>query len=747
MMPNKKEETAATVLPFPFKPNDNDEIIEHPSNKVKTELLDGSALGLPFNWDGVPNTLRNRSNWLLIRVVKLNNGKLDKVPYYNGSWQDTDNQAPLIDVLTYALKKKRKDEILYPAYVLQPGDGCIDLDNHDIAEDQDRRRIHYAHLVNEARGYYAETSVSGTGAHIFGNVLDTTKPFSTRADNVDIQFYAHGDRYVLLTGMLLDGATPVLKPIIHIVNEVPRDSVVNDYAGYKGDCPSQSMALDDALILAKIKQERPKVTDLLDSPLRGMNYEGKSGSDAFMQLLRDISDFCETHEQIYRIAVNSKAFWHENRTDGKQQNYKSPEKYNQLIWNQICKHVEPKGLRDKDVSIDLSTELNKFNPSQADYLPKYDSDFYVMEGVFKFATTGLIVAATNVGKTVVGVGVAGLVALGQSLGDRRTVSSHCFYIDDDNGEDELTKRILAVEHEYNDGKPIEKLHAIQMADFQLHTKDGRIALINKMIELSKGEPIGLIIFDTRERLTSRLISNEIRESMVASHIVDWMKNLARNLGACVLLMDHPPKHEKDNAEADGQDSGKVKNAVHQSLTLSVAIDNGDSKLLNVFRGKNRGNREGFALGMKLVDLYSTISQEKRERLRQAESVLGPVTQRNVDNPFGDTVKVKPKSETAVDYKTMVLIPDVFEVTKKTATNTTEKGNKEAAQGPTETIKSILREHAIGMSRDALQAEFMARLSKGPDDEESLKGSFRKILSRLVAGRKVKELNGLYFTSE
>lgn len=161
--------------------------------------------------------LADRRMFVVYRLVPLANGKTDKVPYDPLTGRNSDAQDPSTWMLPH--EAVTWAEALGHPYgygiVIHEGSGlfCVDIDGAVV--DGEWSALAKAFFVRFA-GCAMESSVSGTGAHIFGSYRGEAAPHKSKNVALHIEYYTSG-RFIALTGNNLVGsithdATDLLGP-------------------------------------------------------------------------------------------------------------------------------------------------------------------------------------------------------------------------------------------------------------------------------------------------------------------------------------------------------------------------------------------------------------------------------------------------------------------------------------------------------------------------------------------------------
>jgi len=146
----------------------------------------------------LPEEMKKRPNWVIVRTRKNDNGKIDKflISPVTGKFAESDNSKTWTDYET-ACKYAKENGGVALAYALDGKDkiACIDLDGCIDENGQ------YTPLANEvlskAGNTYVEKSLSGRGLHIFGKT-DGMDVRSFSKDG-DMEFYQKS-QFISMTG-------------------------------------------------------------------------------------------------------------------------------------------------------------------------------------------------------------------------------------------------------------------------------------------------------------------------------------------------------------------------------------------------------------------------------------------------------------------------------------------------------------------------------------------------------------------
>lgn len=333
-------------------------------------------------------------------------------------------------------------------------------------------------------------------------------------------------------------------------------------------------------------------------------------------------------------------------------------------WNTAKANVEKRQAEAAEIKLDLTPPAPA---KQLAYTPQYSGRVHIIEGLFTFSSTWMLVAASGTGKTFYTLGAMALASLGQSFGDRCSIPCHNFYFGAE-GLSRLPVRIRALETLYNEGNKIERLHIKNPFDFELHEPEGWKDLINWMIEQSKGEPIGIVAFDTLMAIGAAVTPKfDVNNPTSMQLISNRLSMLSNTLGCSAGVIHHPGKSDNKGLDSIGNGNDAIKNGAELFWTLKEVATNGDSKLIAIKQHKDRdGALNNFCFELAPVELDDQRTPEEIAEDERAKLARGKVKTTTYQSSF---VGVKYSSKPVINpNKTLFLVPEVYEFTEKPGAN-------------------------------------------------------------------------------
>lgn len=280
---------------------DYESIYRQPSEEAKKQFEKVEAR-LRQN---VPELLRNRPNWVIVRTKEnMETGRLDKflINPHTGKFAESDNPETWTD-FDSACKYAKENGGVALAYALDGKDNvaCIDLDGC-IEKNGDFSPL-AKQVFDNCGGTYCEKSVSGKGLHFFG----ITKGADLRSfsKDGDMEYY-QGGHFITMTGddygntALKSFDTPEMKDILESKLE-KRTEWKNAGAGMEG-----LSSLDDREVLEKAFAS--KNGDIIKRYYNGEDVRNnRSNSD--MSWFNYLAFWCgHDINQMLRINATSAAF-------------------------------------------------------------------------------------------------------------------------------------------------------------------------------------------------------------------------------------------------------------------------------------------------------------------------------------------------------------------------------------------------------------------------------------------------------
>lgn len=406
-------------------------------------------------------------------------------------------------------------------------------------------------------------------------------------------------------------------------------------------------------------------------------------------------------------------------------------------WNRAQAIVEQRKAEAQEIKFDLKLPEPK---TLLEYVPPYSGRVPIIEGLFTFSSTWQLVAASGTGKTFFTLGTMALASLGQSFGDRCSIPCHNFYFGAE-GLSRLPVRIRALEAMYNDGEKIERLHIKNPFDFDLHNEAGWIDLSNWMIEQSKGEPIGIVAFDTLMAVGAAMTPKfDVNNPTSMQLISNRLSMLANKLGCSAGVIHHPGKSDKMGIDSVGNGNDAIKNGAELFWTLKEVATNGDSKLIAIKQHKDRdGALNNFNFELAPVELDDQRTPEEIAEDKRAQAARGKVKTKTFQSNFTG-VKYSPKPVVNPN-KTLFLIPEVYEFKDKVGISL-DSGSAHMDDDRAPSKKDVI----LNFVRDAgpLGCAY-ADLKQFCTDNEIKEGTLKKSVSDLVAAERIfKDGNSLRY---
>ena len=549
MLNNEKTPAATEVLKKASNSKPDAHIVGQTDPKENPDLTGVKEFGLPLNANGIPAELRERKAWILTTIKRKPDGGMAKPPVSGFGSRSPESWLTFKDAarrasLLWANNQDPEMLAIYPAYVLQDGDGCVDLDMH-TPDETGLRMDHYARLMTEAKNCYVERSISGSGWHIIGGVGSDVTAFNTKEEGTDIQLKCHSGHYVCLTGALVDGARPVMMHIAHVVNAIPRrDTQQPTKEATDKARPSSAMLPGDNAVASLITEHKPDVARLLANELANVVWKGKSGSDLTAQLIREIADFCTDRNQLYRIVSGCRAFTFENRHGGKIVSRPTPDSYSDYLWYE-CQKAHTKD--EKDImSFDLPSPLRANKAAPCNFVQD-GSDLnespteFIIENVLPVGLT-IIYGESRHYKTFAAIHAASTVAQGSGYFGVNRVQGGGVYILAAEAPEQMAERLQGWKDLYNDGKPLPNLFTVR--NYPELTDQKGWQELGEMIK-SHAEQAGikprLIVIDTFSRI-ARGINEDLKADVVP--VLQPARDMAVELGVALVMTHHTNKGDK-----------------------------------------------------------------------------------------------------------------------------------------------------------------------------------------------------------
>lgn len=177
---------------------------------------EGKPLSLRF--DGIPNELRERPQWLAWRSERRN-GKLTKIPYAIDGKRARTTDPQTWTTLEQAVQAYRNNTYDGIGFVFAPDDGLCGIDLDKCRDAETGTIDPAAQTVIERLDSYTETSPSGTGVHV---LVRATKP-GKRCRKPGIEVYDRG-RYFCVTGQHVEGTPNTIEGRQDALDALYRDT-------------------------------------------------------------------------------------------------------------------------------------------------------------------------------------------------------------------------------------------------------------------------------------------------------------------------------------------------------------------------------------------------------------------------------------------------------------------------------------------------------------------------------------------
>ena len=238
-------------------------------------------------------------HWVIWRWDDVK-GKKSKVPYQSAHpRKKAKNNDPSTwsDFATAVAATKMADGIGF--CLLDSGFGAFDLDH---CRDPDTGIIDSwaSELVHRA-GSYTEVTISGTGLRIIGRAtspkIHRQQSVKNGAKGAKLETYRKAERYIVMTGDVLPGSTPVLAELDAVM-----DAVVAELDGGKANDASR-----DGGTAAGFDIDGLPISDRMKNLIRGIDdpeHPYTSRSERVMAVLVAMAGAGCTNEQIEALFLN-----------------------------------------------------------------------------------------------------------------------------------------------------------------------------------------------------------------------------------------------------------------------------------------------------------------------------------------------------------------------------------------------------------------------------------------------------------
>lgn len=229
--------------------------------------------------------------------------------------------------------------------------------------------------------------------------------------------------------------------------------------------------------------------------------------------------------------------------------------------------------------------------------PSFGKRDYLIRGLMNFKTTFELVGESNIGKSFEMLSRMASVATGTAYMGYPTRRAHCFYFDAEGGEETET-RLMALRQEYQD--ELEWLHVIDMQKMNWDITDpaDRSKVIDAMISLSKGEPVGIVTFDSLNQTMVNYKAGSFDEnsSTDMGRVAKALKDIAEVTGGSTGVVHHPAKSKSGQPLRIGRGSG----ALHGAVDIVYCLEEAGDNQLNHYMEKARGFRKALPFGIALI---------------------------------------------------------------------------------------------------------------------------------------------------
>ena len=262
----------------------------------------------------VPAEMKALKQWCVFRTYKDENGKRSKrnLSVYTGSWASVSDPGTWC-TFDEALKYAAEHDCEGLTFVLTKDAGihCIDLDEcagkrggqREPMSDEARR------FVGQAQGAYMESSVSGTGVHIFfkGDMPDLKHTVGKGTPEGELEFYSDR-KFISMTGNISQFDFPRVEQIATFDRN---SELAAHLAGRLGEQPS---AVDR-------KPRQTTLAELTDNEVVDLLNRSKAGED-FKRLMAG-EDICGDHSRSDFRLMSMLAFATGNNSEQMQRLFES----------------------------------------------------------------------------------------------------------------------------------------------------------------------------------------------------------------------------------------------------------------------------------------------------------------------------------------------------------------------------------------------------------------------------------------
>lgn len=256
--------------------------------------------------------------------------------------------------------------------------------------------------------------------------------------------------------------------------------------------------------------------------------------------------------------------------------------------------------------------------SDADLMdsPKLTKHDPIIEGLLNFGSTWYQAGESNIGKSFDILGKMALVAMGRNFAGQKVIPAHCYYIDAE-APQESQRRKVALEMQYNAGKPIPNLHIIDAAEFGIDLLNAKSLnrLIRHIDKTSKNELVGIICFDSMNA-TMSLSQQPFNEndSGDMGRVVTGLKHIATATGGSPGVIHHPAK---------GSKTARGSGALHAAVDAAFFIEQPDPDKpgqINFYHEKARFGLKQSPRGFLLLPCKVPVDLKHSENIEQLQQM-------------------------------------------------------------------------------------------------------------------------------
>ena len=174
-----------------------------------------------LNYDQIPLELRQRSQWVLMRLLKdIKTGKLKKVPYQCNAIEADVTEPSTWATFAQVLDAFNGGDYDGIGYVFTEADPYVGVDVDGCRDSETGIAEPWAQQIIDQLDSYTEISVSGTGFHC---LIKAIKPPDTRSRIGPLEIYSSG-RYFVVTGAHVAGTPSTIN-----TRQAELESVMAEY--------------------------------------------------------------------------------------------------------------------------------------------------------------------------------------------------------------------------------------------------------------------------------------------------------------------------------------------------------------------------------------------------------------------------------------------------------------------------------------------------------------------------------------